>query len=256
MTIADYLQNPYGKGSAFSSSSKQKDDLDNQFTKLSEKIISKIYRYRDFVIYHVVIPSTKKDDVNYDVVIEVETKYLHQGAANLDALNFKVFSNCPSFIFTYAHVFRGCGMLCDWLLPKYNKEVRTKAPVKRNQYGIVGLERSVYLALKHLHASGKTRVGVYQTAGKKVHGRTEIINAVRTQQQIMDKVKEKLPLEKPETKIVGKNDSPFGQKTIATNNHSNKERKTKTTLVTKSIKTMKAGKSISKTKTSKMTKKI
>ena len=60
MTIGEYLQNPYGKGSAFSSSSKQKDDLDNQFKDLSEKIGSKIYRYRDFVIYHVIIPSTKK----------------------------------------------------------------------------------------------------------------------------------------------------------------------------------------------------
>ena len=248
MTIAEYLQNPYGKGSAFSSSSKQKDDLDKQFKQISEKIISKIYRYRDFVIYHVIVPSTKKDFVNYDVVIEVETKKLHEGAANLEGLEFKVFSNCPSFIFTYAHVFRGSGMLCDWLLPKYNKEVRTKAPVKRNQYGIVGLERSVYLALKHLHASGKTHFGVYQTAGKKVHGRNEIINAVRTQQQIMDRVKEKIPAHK--------DPSAFSPKTIATNPHANKDRTTRTTVFTKSVKNIKNGKTTKSTKTSKTTKKI
>lgn len=253
MTISEYLKNPYGKGSAFSANTKQKDELDEQFKQISDKIVSKIYRYRDFVIYHVVIPSTKKDNVNYDVVIEVETKYVADGAADIEAVPFKAFSNCPSFIFTYAHVFRGNGMLCDWLLPKYNKEVRTKAPVQRNQYGIIGLERSMYLALKHLHSSGKTKFGVYQTSGKKVTGRTEIINSVRTQQQVMDKVREKIPLEKANN-IDGKKESPFGSKSITNNKDSGKT--TKKVEFTKSFKNTKEVKSTKKTKTSKTAKKI
>lgn len=255
MTIGEYLKNPYGKGSSFASSNKQKEDLDKQFVELSEKIASKIYRYRDFVIYHVVIPSTKKDHVNYDVVVEVETKNLHEGAATLEDLNFKVFSNCPSFIFTYAHVFRGNGLLCDWLLPKYNKEVRVKPPTQRNQYGIVGLERSVYLALKHLHASGKTKFGVYQTTGKKISGRTEIINSVRSQQQIMDKVREKIPLEKNVTTVAGKEDPAFGKK-FGSDNRSNKSKMTRTTSFTKSVKNIRDGKTIKSTKSAKKTKKI
>lgn len=255
MTIGEYLKNPYGKGSSFASSNKQKEDLDKQFVELSEKIASKIYRYRDFVIYHVVIPSTKKDHVNYDVVVEVETKNLHEGAATLEDLNFKVFSNCPSFIFTYAHVFRGNGLLCDWLLPKYNKEVRVKPPTQRNQYGIVGLERSVYLALKHLHASGKTRFGVYQTTGKKISGRTEIINSVRSQQQIMDKVREKIPLEKNVTTVAGKEDPAFGKK-FGSDNRSNNSKMTRTTSFTKSVKNIRDGKTIKSTKSAKKTKKI
>lgn len=255
MTIGEYLKNPYGKGSSFASSSKQKEDLDNQFKEISEKIISKIYRYRDFVIYHVIIPSTKKDTVNYDVIIEVETKNLHEGAATLEDLDFKVFSNCPSFIFTYAHVFRGNGLLCEWLLPKYNKEVRTKPPTQRNQYGIVGLERSIYLALKHIRATGKTKFGVYQTSGKKISGRTEIINSVRSQQQIMDKVREKIPLEKTEnTTIVGGEEPAFGKK--YGNNQPKKAKLTPTTSLTNSIKSVKDGKTIKTTKSAKKTKKI
>lgn len=255
MTIGEYLKNPYGKGSAFSSSSKQKDDLDNQFKEISDRIISKIYRYRDFVIYHVVIPSTKKDSVNYDVVVEVQTKDFHDGDATLENLSFKVFSNCPSFIFTYAHVFRGYGMLCDWLLPKYNKEVRTKPPVQRNQYGIVGLERSIYLALKHLHASGKFNFGIYQTTGKKISGRTEIINSVRTQQQIMDKVREKIPDQ--ESTTIKKPDSyTFSNKSPDRSYRAKKENRTKNTVFTKSVKTLKETKEIKKTKTAKTTKKI
>ena len=145
-------------------------------------------------------------------------------------------------------------MMCEWLLPKYNKEVRTKAPVKRNQYGIVGLERSIYLALKHLHVSGKTKFGVYQTAGKKVNGRNEIINSVRTQQQIMDKVREKIPVEETGSDKSAK--AALNQKTAVTNPHSNKDKKTRTTLVTRQVKNIKKGKMTTKTKTSKNTKKI
>lgn len=256
MTIGEYLKNPYGKGAAFASSNKQKEDLDNQFKDISDKIVSKIYRYRDFVIYHVVIPSTKKDSVNYDVVVEVETKNLHEGAASLEDIEFKIFSNCPSFIFTFAHVFRARGMLCEWLLPKYNKEVRTIPPTQKNQYGIIGLERSIYLALKHLHTTGRTKFGVYQTAGKKISGRTEIISSVRTQQQIMDKVREKIPLEKTKvTTNVGKEDPPFGKKYGSTNQQ-NKTKTTRTMSLTKPIKTVKESKSIQHTKTAKKTKKI
>ena len=253
MTIAEYLKNPYGKGSAFSSNTKQKDDLDEQFQKISDKIVSKIYRYRDFVIYHVVIPSTKKDYINYDVVVEVETKALHEGAASLEDLDFKVFSNCPSFIFTYAHVFRQYNMICEWLLPKYNKEVRTKAPSIRNQYGIVGLERSVYLALKHLHVTGKTKFGVYQTSGKKVTGRTEIISAVRTQNQIMDRVRERIPIDKENVKVAESEKSTFDSNSIHANRHSikNKTQTTKSTRTTKSVKNMKVTKTIKTSKTTK-----
>ena len=256
MTIGEYLKNPYGKGSSFASSNKQKEDLDNQFVELSEKILSKIYRYRDFVIYHIIIPSTKKDNVSYDVIIEVETKNLHEGAANLEDLNFKAFSNCPSFIFTYAHVFRGNGMLCDWLLQKYNKEVRTKPPVQRNQYGIVGLERSIYLALKHIHTTGKTKFGVYQTTGKKITGRTEIIDSVRSQQQIMDKVREKIPLEKNDSTTVVGSEPPAFSKQTGTSNQPSKSKKTRTTTFTKSIKSIKDGKTVKMTKSAKKTKKI
>ena len=253
MTIGEYLKNPYGKGSAFSSSSKQKEDLDNQFKELASTIVSKIYRYRDQIIYHVIIPSTKKDTVTYDVIVEVETKQLHEGAANLEDLNFRVFSNCPSFIFTYAHVFRGNDMLCEWLLPKYNPEVRSKPPVQRNHYGIIGLERSLYLAMKHLHTSGKTKFGVYQTTGKKVSSRIEIMNGVRSQEQIMDKVREKIPKDNSST---SKNKTLTEYNKSVSGNQNKKAKTTETTLFTKSVKSIKEGKTTKTTKTAKKTKKI
>lgn len=253
MTIREYLKNPYGKGSAFSNSTKQKEELDKQFIEISKDILSRIYRYRDFVIYHVVIPSTKKDSVKYDVVVEVEAKNLSDSATDIEDIPFKVFSNCPSFIFTHAHVFRTNNLLCEWLVPKYNKEVRTNAPSERNPYGIVGLERSIYLAFKHLHSSGQTKVSVYKTTGKKVSGRTEIINSVRTQQQIMDKVREKIPANKNQETVAGKNEPTFGRKSIATTNtpSSKQVQRTVLTKTTKQVKEIKKSKATKSTKTTK-----
>ena len=37
MTINDYLQNPYGKGSSFSNITKQKEDLESQYNQYSNK---------------------------------------------------------------------------------------------------------------------------------------------------------------------------------------------------------------------------
>ncbi len=250
MTIKEYLVNPYGKGSAFSGISKQQEAVDAQYKDLEASIGVKIYRFRAYIIYHVVIPSTKKDTVNYDVIIEVDTKDIKPGAASLEDLDFKVFSNCPSFIFTYANAFHNNGMLCEWLLQKYSSEVRKNASVQRNKYGIIGFERSIYLALKYLHSTGKTRYGVYQTSGRKVNSRTEIINAVRSQQQIMDKVKEKVKVDKNNTIEAGKDDSKFGSKSISTNAHRSEiTKKTKKVLFSKSVKTMKTSKTTKNTKT-------
>ena len=65
------------------------------------------------------------------------------------------------------------------------------------------------------------------TTGKKVAGRTDIINSVRTQEQIMNKVREKIPPEKLKT-IVGKNSDPFGPSSNSSekkNNHTEKRTK-------------------------------
>ena len=256
MTISEYLKNPYGKGSSFAPSKKQIEDLEIELGKIKDRIVCKIYKYRDYVIYHVVVPSTKRDEVSYDVVVEVQLQNLHEGAATTEDIDFRVFSNCPSFIFTYAHIFKANKMLCDWLLPKYNKEVRTKSPDQRNRYGVMGLERSIYLAFRYLHITNRTNIAVSQTAAIKLSSRNTIINSVRSQEQIMAKVKEKIkkdPNEKATTEV-GKDDPKFGDKGVNKSTKSNQVKKVKKTLFTRSIKDIKNGKSTTRVKKTKKTK--
>lgn len=197
MTINEYLSNPYGKGSAFSNVTTQRANLDKQYAELQAKIIYRTYLYRNTAIWHVIIPSQKNEKASYDVIIEVPFRENTEEDIQLADSNFRVFSNCPSFIFTYAHVFRGKGMLCNWLLDKYDMSVRKKPPARSNPYGIVGYERSLYLAMKYLKTTGRTIGSVVRSNPIRPHTYGEIAKMVRTQDQIMQYSKSKVPKEEP-----------------------------------------------------------
>lgn len=195
MTINDYLQNPYGKGSSFSNFADQKAKLEKEYSENSGRFDCKIYKHQNNIIFHVIVPSVKKDYVTYDVVIEVNYDTKKSEAVDANNLEFKCFSNCPSFIFTYANAFRQKDLLCKWLENKYRKEVKKNTANVKNQYGIIGLERSLYLACLYLKKALRTRDDVIKTISKKVGSYSVIANGVRTQDEIMDKVKMKV---KPE----------------------------------------------------------
>lgn len=192
MTINDYLQNPYGKGSSFSNASDQKAKLEKEYTEYANKFDCKIYKHQNNIIFHVIVPSTKKDYITYDVVIEVNYDTKPSEAVDANDLEFKCFSNCPSFIFTYANAFRQRNLLCKWLENKYRKEVKKNTANIKNQYGIIGMERSLYLACLYLKKSLRTRDDVIKTVSKKVGTYSIIANGVRSQDEIMDKVKMKI----------------------------------------------------------------
>ena len=254
MTINDYLQNPYGKGSSFSNISKQKEDLEAQYSQYSNKFACKIYQHQKNVIFHVIVPSVKKDFVTYDVVLEMNLGDKTAEAIDVNNLEFKCFSNCPSFIFTYANAFRQKGLLCHWLENKYRKEVKKNTANIKNQYGIIGLERSLYLACLYLKKAGRTRADIITTLGKKVTSYSMIANGIRTQDEIMEKTKMKIKLE-DKNAISGANDINFkSEKKESTRKGTAEYTKiTNSTLFTKNTKSQSKS---STTRTSKKTRRI
>lgn len=192
MTINEYLQNPYGKGSAFSNFASQKEKLENEYNEYSNKFACKIYMHQNNVIFHVIVPSVKKDYITYDVVFEMNYRKKLSTASNVNDLDFKCFSNCPSFIFTYANAFKQRGLLCHWLENKYRKEVKVNVAAIKNQYGIIGLERSIYLACLYLKKTMKTQDQVILTTSKKTSSYKSIADGIRSQDEIMEKTKMKI----------------------------------------------------------------
>ena len=254
MTINDYLQNPYGKGSSFSNITKQKEDLESQYNQYSNKFACKIYKHQNNVIFHVIVPSIKKDFITYDVVLEMNLDTKTAEAVDVNNLEFKCFSNCPSFIFTYANAFRQKGLLCHWLENKYRKEVKKNVANIKNQYGIIGLERSLYLACLYLKKSGRTRNEVINTISNKTTSYSMIANGVRSQDEIMEKTKMKV-LPQDVKSISGANDINFRSKKKESTRKGTAEY-TKTTNSTLFTKTTEKQSKSTVTKTSKKTRRI
>ena len=246
MNIDEYLKNPYGKGSAFASKEKQK-QLDAEFLTNKNKFHCIIYLYHKRVIYHVIIPSKSNSTTSYDVVIEADLSKVHEGDATISRVPINVFSNSPSFIFTYANVMKKNDMIPKWLLNKYDKKVKTLSPSIRNTYEIIGLERSIYLSLKYIHLEGKDTLAVINSTAKKITNLSIVSKNIRSQEVILnnrksatikkeeninthtvEKKKENKKISKPKLKV---SKTPKEKKT----NKSPKIKKTKTENYIKKI---------------------
>lgn len=121
------------------------------------------------VIIHVKVPSETVRNFYYDVLLELS---LDGGAKKFEDCHVRVFSNCPSFVYTYAYVFyhladdeRGKqSMMIDDLKQKIPKnsimiqDVAQKVgdtplidrPVVRNPYGLPLFDKSIYYAVFYI----------------------------------------------------------------------------------------------------------
>lgn len=128
------------------------------------------------LIVHVKVPSRSLSKFYYDVLLELEPT---DGAVSFGDCNVKIFSNCPSFVYTYAYVFyhldvgdqspaakrkSRTGMIIDTftrkiprdrlLMPgtedKLGKKVLNNEPSTRNPLGLPYLDSSLYAAIFYL----------------------------------------------------------------------------------------------------------
>ncbi|MCM1213949.1 MAG: hypothetical protein NC548_05425 [Lachnospiraceae bacterium] len=194
MNINGYLQNPYGKGAAFPGANTKElyRKMHEKYLTLQKRFSHRIYIYHDNAIIHVVVPGSDPN-VSYDVVMEFKLNDLVKEAISIGELPFTVFSNCPSFIFTYANAFRNANLTCQWLDTKLSKKARTTSAATRNQFGVIGYEKSIYLACIHIKHSGAHLVSVIHGSSEKVTSYSRIARTVRTQDEILDHIKAKAP---------------------------------------------------------------
>ena len=156
-TMHDYLNNPMGSGStAIANKNLIKQSLDNRYNKLIDKhkdFTIKVYNVKGETGYffHVIIPSETKDDVSYDVVLRLypEDNDIAKDKG-IKRYVMQVFSNCPSFTYTYAYVFNDYNMLINILRNKYSNMVLKDNPIVRNPGEVINFEKSIYYACKYI----------------------------------------------------------------------------------------------------------
>ncbi len=152
MTLREYISNPMGKGaSATGDATALKEQYQNESRDLGlsgHGIVDCYNVSKRQIVFHFKLPSKsgQKYDSNlhYDIVIAMDINDVKKAKSILDC-EMKVFSNCPSFIYTYANLFIRKKMIIPWLEAHYNAATRRTVASRSNPYDVINYERSLYI---------------------------------------------------------------------------------------------------------------
>jgi len=260
MTLNEYLMNPMGKGSSIiPSNSTVKQTYRQKYETMKPNIRVMWYIVSNkILVAHVKVPSSTVPTLSYDVVIEFDT----DGNVSIDKnllmeRPYKIFSNSPSFMYTYANVYNSRGLLCKWLKSKFDKIVFKKAPTTRNQYNIISYEETTYIAALFIqenvrHMIPSNRLGTHNNPVK-VGSFSRIAIHVRSYDEIKE---QREAYEKTKPKATPKENNNVTKESkpkVVSKSNSNKS---KTSPKTKSVPNTKMTKSSPSQKKTKKVKKI
>ena len=261
LTIKEYLENPAGKGSTIfgGNLTQQKEEYKRKLQAV-EAIGIKYgwYKVKDKFLYcHLLIPSVSFNShkLYYDVVLEFNVAANDQFNGNLKESPMRVFSNMPSFVFTFAYTFNKNNLLIPWLKDKYPSAVFNSDSEVRNPYHIITFEKSLYLSLLYLSANRlsygtvmalATEIKDFSSLKLKVQSSDAVLNKYnmyKAREMAAKRRKEKEEKRKREAEIkrnsqkTSKNTTKTS-KTVKKSSTVKNVKKTKTVGKTKSVKTI------------------
>lgn len=153
ISIKQYINNPY-RGSAFLASRQLiKRGLNQVFIELLNKnrrqffAVPYLYNNGD-VLFHVRVPSEeyKYNKLHYDVLLKV----LYDPKKKYADRDVKIFSNSPSFVYTYAYAYYHSDIMVDEFASRLPVQALNQAPEIRNPLESLGFEKSTYIASRYL----------------------------------------------------------------------------------------------------------
>lgn len=153
-SIASYISNPTGRGSAYVASRAMiKQGLNITFVKLLQKYRRHFYALpytypNGDILFLVKVPSEEYEHnkITYDVMFLIK----YDRNKTRENRDIEVYSNCPSFVFTYCYVYNKKGLFLTKLRDKMPREALENPPVIRNPIESLGFEKSTYIAARYL----------------------------------------------------------------------------------------------------------
>lgn len=151
-TLEEFYKNPSGKGITSNNVSSVRYVMDARYDILTKKLKKKmpvtVFEESERSYYFwIVIPSDMRD-YNYDVVIHLYS-IEEDPSSSLRKWNVQFFSNCPSFVFTYAYAYNANGLFIPFLAKKLGRAT-TELPSEKNPDLQVEWDKSIYYAMKVL----------------------------------------------------------------------------------------------------------
>lgn len=146
-TIGSYLNNPIGTGASTMPQRKVVlETLQNRYYNLKQnaKFSAKVFKVGKSVLFLIKVPSETVEKLFFTVGIEFLDANDNTTLLNK---NINIFSNSPSFAYTYAYVFNERGLLIKYLSSKLPKQSLTDEPKIRNPDETINYEKSIVFAV-------------------------------------------------------------------------------------------------------------
>lgn len=193
ITLPEYIKSPMG-GMVLSQREMFKRIYQDKFDKLllreNGKIDYTLYTNDDKYLIHFKIPSEAIHNFYYDVVFEFSpAKKENNSESTLENYYVKFFSNDPSFIFTYAYVFKEKNLLIEDLKAKIGAKASDNAPKVTNPQKIVGYVKSFYFAYLMMKRKGLFKKVVF--SGCRKYYKTPFLLTITSAQSKVDERIEK-----------------------------------------------------------------
>ena len=147
MLLLDCFNNPSGNGSMSKDISSAKAGFDKKYEGFKTAMSANVYEVKDKYYIHVKVPSSV-DSIFYDMVLE--TKIPTNGKTILHTDGFKLFSNSPSFAFSYANMYAEKRIFITDLRHKLTRAMVKKAATSRNPNNVLSYDYTIYCGLKYI----------------------------------------------------------------------------------------------------------
>ena len=170
MTFEQFIDNPLGRNSAVLTIAARQTIMDSYAKKWDVILLRENGNINYFLYYdqkhnayyaHFKIPSETVKKFYYDVVIKFTADArVGEGGRDLFKYSVQFYSNDPSFVYTYAYVFKKNDMFIDELTDRMSKDALRKAPKVRNPHQNTGYVKTLvfaYLYMKAKKLNDKTR---------------------------------------------------------------------------------------------------
>lgn len=176
MTFEQYINNPMGKNNAVLNANAREIMRKNYSAKFDNILLrehGKIEYYlyndskRNTYWVHIKVPSEVCKDFYYDVVLKFYADAsIEDGGKDLFKYKVNFYSNDPSFVYTYAHVFLKNGLFIKELSSKMSKDALRKQAKEKNPGNNVGYVKSLYFAYLIMKNRNLNKISKFNSESK------------------------------------------------------------------------------------------
>lgn len=238
--IKEFLNNPGGKGNTSLNISAVKEKFMDRYNKIVKLIEYQIFLVKKDVYILVNIPSSVQG-IKYDILLKFNGTAKSTGKSLAD-MNMQIFSNSPSFLYTYAYAYDKQGLFIKDCKRKLSPKMLDDIAKSKNPYGMLSYDFSVFAALYFVVSNDYLSFDVIEEYGKKAT-KTEVIKLVKN----ADALQKDRKFQKDSIKLAEKEEKAKIKKSIKLSDKLYEEpQETKNVKTTKKTKTVKSVKKIKK----------